>query len=74
MNNLAPSFNRKASTKVEWRYSEKGQKVRVVFPSEVILNPLDTAEVLPDGTEPKVYIGNNCTSDQCNVLVRCENV
>ncbi|XP_067931770.1 large ribosomal subunit protein uL24m-like [Watersipora subatra] len=48
----------KAATKAEWRYTETGKKIRVLFPSGVILTPEKMFEELADGVCPQTYIAN----------------
>lgn len=49
-------YCRKAATRAEWRYTETGKKVRVLFPSGAIFNPPEASEVLADGVSPELYI------------------
>lgn len=49
-------FYRKAATKVEWRFTEQGERVRQVYPSQVILRPTKQQYTLPDGVDPATYM------------------
>lgn len=40
---------------MEWRYTESGVKVRLVFPSQVILQATEQHTKQEDGVNPKNY-------------------
>jgi len=59
-NNIVQHSTRKAASKVEWRYTEEGKRVRVTLPSGAILQPTAFSRVLADGVDPAMYIGKVC--------------
>ncbi|KAF6020622.1 MRPL24 [Bugula neritina] len=58
---LVDPITEKAASKVEWRYTEEGKRVRVTLPSGAILQPTAFSRVLADGVDPAMYIDNNKT-------------
>lgn len=49
-------FSRKAAAKVEWRYTEHGEKIRLVYPSQAVLRPTKQHRKLADGVDPLTYL------------------